>query len=113
MFEKLKTMIYIATFMLSLVIYLGYLTWWAASLNQQVVHNSKNISDNHILIVSHITADATDTRNLDVVISEVRNLQQETKEIQKLQKENIAVHAKCGAILDGVLRRMEKLEDKR
>ena len=101
--EVLKNITDTMKFIIMLLIYVGYMTWWAASISNTVADTVKHLDE-------HVVADNIVT-NAQIVMQE--QLHFTTEHVGK-NAENLAnsaeAHATCAEIMKGLLRRMEKVE---
>ena len=103
--EAFKNLSDLAKFVIMLLIYTGYMTWWASGVDHDIMHNSTTIN-------SHIVSDAITTQNTVRLAETMYNVQDHQEENSKILKDNIKQHTKCGAIMDAMLRRLESVEER-
>ena len=87
-----------------LLLYTGYMTWWASGISHEVHTNNEQIQ-------AHIIADELLTREQIRLTQLVKDMQTDQEKHSDVITETIAQHAKCTAIMDAVLKRLEKLEN--
>jgi hypothetical protein len=93
----------LAKFFIMLLLYTGYMTWWAASVSHDIEENSEHIKQ-------HQESDLIFNRQTLILAETVHNLQEEVKQLKIGDRESAKVHAKCGTIMDIIIQRLEKLE---
>ena len=101
--EFLKSITDTGKFIIMLLIYIGYMTWWAATISNEV-KTATEVLDTHIVSDNIITLQTVKMGENLHAISEHVN------ENSKIQKETIKQHANCSEIMKGLLRRIEKIE---
>lgn len=104
MLDNIKNLTDLAKFFIILLLYTGYMTWWASGVS----HSIETIDSN---LGTHIIADNIITRDTISLGETVSNLQVQQTTNSELLIESIQVHAKCSAIMDMILDRLEKLEN--
>lgn len=95
-----------AKFFIMLLIYTGYMTWWASGITSKVENNTSYIH-------AHTVADAEYMKSMTMFSTLVMQVQKQQENNSALLRENILQHAKCTTIMENVLKRLDKLEDNR
>jgi uncharacterized phage infection (PIP) family protein YhgE len=99
-------------FIAMLVIYTGYLTWWASGVSVSLKGNTEDILENRQSINTHEMVDMQNTRETIRLAEHVKDLSRTVKSHDTLLTETVKQHAKCSAIMDAMLERLQKLENK-
>lgn len=105
MWEGLKNLSDLAKFIIMLLVYTGTMMWWASSLNVQVIENAEYRKED-TKIVSVIS------QQLLVNTKYIDSLQKQLEVINTFEQENIKMHAKCAALMDVMIDRVNKVEDR-
>ena len=93
-------------FGIMILIYTGYMTWWASGVSHQIRQNEDTLH-------GHIVADAiitTSTIQLATTVSAIQVAQEKNSE---MLIETIETHAKCSALMEAMIRRIDRLEEGR
>ena len=95
----------LAKFFVMLLLYTGYMTWWAATVSHDIKENEEHITD-------HIAADRIINQQTIQLAQSVHYIQEEVEALRKSERESVRTHAKCSALMDLMIDRLEKLEQK-
>lgn len=111
MLEKLETLGSFTKFLIALVIYTGYLTWWAASVNSNILKNYEATERNRNNIANHIVTDYQNTLQTVQLLEVVSHMQKDEEQHEKLLTNLVEHQSKCSAVLETLLKRLERVED--
>ena len=92
-----------AKFLVMLIIYTGYMTWWASGVSHDLSFTMKSLD-------SHIVADTIVTRDTIRLAQEVHDIEEHQAKSTIVLNNSIEQHAKCTEIMSALMRRIEKLE---
>jgi hypothetical protein len=98
--EALKNISDLAKFFIMLLIYTGYMTWWASGISHDVKNNKEHIN-------IHLSAKDHPQYQTQAITS----LQKQQQDISRVMEANIAQHARCTIIMENIIRRLEKVEE--
>ena len=93
-------------FGIMILIYTGYMTWWAAGV-------SHTVGENKEILNTHILADNLITNQTILLAQTVKVLQKQQELNNTILRSTIEQHAKCAEIMRNVVRRVNKLEDEK
>lgn len=96
----------LAKFVIMMLIYTGYMTWWAAGITGRVESNTSYIH-------AHAISDNEYMKSMTMFSTLVVQLQKQQEINSILLRNNVEQHAKCATVMEVVLKRIDKLEDKR
>lgn len=89
-----------AKFIIMLLVYTGYMTWWASGIS----HDLENITmhmNAHLAMADHPIQQTL----------AIASLMASQDKIAKVLEDNTAQHARCTLIMENLIRRIEKVED--
>lgn len=110
MMDALENLQSSTKFILLILMYTGYLTWWASGVSSALENVSKNIATNTELINSHTTADYAVTLQTIRLVENFKKVEHSVDEHTLLLQKTMEQHTKCGVILDGLIKRLENIE---
>lgn len=89
-------------FLIMLVIYTGYMTWWASGISHGLIEVKEDIQ-------AHVGAKDHPQYQTQAIIT----LQASTIKMAGILEDNIVQHTKCTVIMENILRRLEIVERNR
>ena len=90
-------------FGIMILIYTGYMTWWASGVSHQLSTTTE-------LLHEHIIADAQITTNTIALAVTVQNIQRAQEKNSEMLIQTIETHAKCSALMEAMIKRIDRLE---
>lgn len=112
MLEKLETLGSFTKFLIALVIYTGYLTWWAASVNSNILKNHELTIENKIRLHEHDQLVNTYSQQTIKLMEIVTHMSKEEEQHENVLYTLSEHQNKCTAILSSLVTRLEKIEDR-
>jgi len=97
-------------FVIVLLIYTAYLGWWTSAIVSNIEANTKEILENRGLVEAHTITDYQVTIETIRLSENVKEIANKITQFETSTREAIEQHAKCGVILDNLIKRIEKLE---
>jgi hypothetical protein len=113
-----------------LIIYVGYMTWWASGISHEVQTIKEHMAElsslshivemgkiqytvdtNEINLRNHIIADAKVTENIIKLAETVAGLKTVQSHHNDMIAREIEQHIKCATIMDAILKRLDRLEN--
>ena len=94
----------IMKFGIMILIYTGYMTWWASGVSHTLAQTENTLHE-------HIVADAIITTSTIQLATTVFELQEHQKRNSEMLIDTIETHAKCSALMEAMIRRLDRLEE--
>ena len=94
-----------AKFLLMLLVYTGYMTWWASGISHDVNQNSN-------ILKGHIIADQMISNQVIVLAETVSSVQKNQEKNNEILISIVEEHARCAEIMRLVVKRLDKMESK-
>ena len=86
-------------FIIMLVIYTGYMTWWAAGISHDLE-----------VVILHVASHGEHTEDPVQQTLAIHSLMIQQDKISKILENNTVQHARCTVIMENMMRRLERLE---
>ena len=100
-FENITDM---AKFVIMLVIYTGYMTWWASGVTHDLRYVNKTID-------SHVLTDELINHQTIVLAESVKTIQAQQAANNATLKDFAITHAKCAQLMESLMIRMDHVEE--
>ena len=104
MWDNLKNLSDLAKLFLMLLVYTGSMMWWASKITVTVDDNAAYKKDNAKIMATIAQQTLVNTKFIE-------NMQKQIITIHDMEDESLKMHAKCGALMDIMLQRLDKVEE--
>lgn len=105
--EALESISDFSKFLFLLVLYTGYLTWWASSVSSSLENNSEHIAKNSELILEHSRLDIENLKQATKLATKVGDIDIKVMEHDKLLTTIVEQHIKCSILIDQLIKRVD------
>lgn len=100
-----------AKFMVMVLIYTGYLTWWAAGLSSNVDNNANHIIETKNALARHTISDAEITTQTIKLAEKVAAISIQVIKHESRINELIQHDVECSVLVKEVIKRLKTLEE--
>ena len=90
-------------FGIMILIYTGYMTWWASGVSHTIEQAKETLHD-------HLITDAINTGNTIELAAIVSGMQKQQERNNEMLQETMETHAKCSALMEAMIKRIDRLE---
>ena len=93
-------------FGIMILIYTGYMTWWASGVSHTIEENKGTIN-------AHVIADTLMTNQTIILSENLKSVQKQQELNNTILRSTIEQHAKCSEVMSNIVRRLNRIEDTR